>query len=226
MNSLPSLPLVMHAALLDGLNPLVLVLFIALLLLSATRKPRVLLSGSIFCLGILFVYLLGGLEEIRPLFDLPRLAYEYILLAIGAVIVVAGLRQLMHFFWPASLSSPLLPRPKVDMNSYVTAIGALMLGIFITGATLPYTGATYLAIITMAAVTFNFHVFILLVVYSLAVIIPEVVILMIIASASIRSFTRAKSSLTHRYVRLGAGLLLVFLGWLLMLMANGTINFG
>ena len=102
----------------------------------------------------------------------------------------------------------------------------MFLGAFVSTVELPCTGAPYLAIITLLSQYFDFTAFLLLVLYNIIFVSPLVVILFLVAGGKkLHEIKRWKQS-NRTYMRLFIGLLLVFMGWLLILIANGTINFG
>ena len=94
------------------------------------------------------------------------------------------------------------------------------------GVELPCTGAPYLAIITILSTNFNFLAFLLLVLYNIVFVLPLVVILLMVAGGTKLPAVKAWKQEARGFMRLAIGLLLIGLGWLLILIANGTINFG
>lgn len=102
----------------------------------------------------------------------------------------------------------------------------MFLGAFVAGVELPCTGAPYLAIITILRIDFNFQAFLLMVLYNFIFVLPLLIILFMVAGgAKISSVAKWKEE-SKGTMRLFMGLLLVSLGWILILIANGTINFG
>ena len=101
-----------------------------------------------------------------------------------------------------------------------------MLGSFIAAVELPCTGAPYLAIITILSLNFDFYAFLLLVLYNIIFVAPLIVILLIVAAGVKVQTVKNWHHDNKGFMRLAIGVMLVLLGWLLMLIANGTINFG
>jgi len=66
----------------------------------------------------------------------------------------------------------------------------------------------------------------LLVLYNLIFVSPLVVILVLVAFGKELYEVKKWHELNKPFMRLLAGLLLIFMGWLLILISNGTINFG
>jgi len=102
----------------------------------------------------------------------------------------------------------------------------MLLGAFVSAVELPCTGAPYLAIITIIRIDFNFAAFMLMVLYNLIFVAPLIIILIMVAMGTkISDVSKWKEESKGR-MRLFMGLLLAVLAWVLMLIANGTINFG
>jgi cytochrome c biogenesis protein CcdA len=108
----------------------------------------------------------------------------------------------------------------------MTVPGVILLGAFIAGVELPCTGAPYLAIITMLSLNFDLYAFILLVIYNIIFVSPLVVILLMVAFGTKVSTVKSWKQANKSYMRFAIGFMLIALGWLLILIANGTINFG
>jgi len=111
-------------------------------------------------------------------------------------------------------------------SSKTTILGVIFLGAFVSAVELPCTGAPYLAIITLLSQNFDFVAFMLLVLYNIIFVAPLIVILVMVALGVKLQEVKKWKQASRPYMRLFAGLLLIGLGWLLMLIANGTINFG
>ncbi|MEK7548463.1 MAG: hypothetical protein AAB499_01010, partial [Patescibacteria group bacterium] len=112
------------------------------------------------------------------------------------------------------------------MSSRITLPSVILLGAFVAGVELPCTGAPYLAIISILSLNFNLWAMILLVIYNLVFVVPLVIILlMVVGGHQLNSIKQWKED-SRGVMRLAIGLLLVGLGWLLILIANGTINLG
>jgi cytochrome c biogenesis protein CcdA len=110
------------------------------------------------------------------------------------------------------------------MTKIITLPAMIFLGVFVAGVELPCTGGPYLAILVFLSQNFNFTAFLWLVVYNIIFVMPLIVILlMIYFGVKIQNVKRWKQS-KRTYMRLSTGILLVFLGWLLILIANGTIT--
>ena len=112
------------------------------------------------------------------------------------------------------------------MSAKTTIPGVILLGAFVSAVELPCTGAPYLAIITLLSQYFDYTTFLLLLLYNIVFVFPLIVILLLVAGGMKLQKIHAWKHKNKPYMRLLMGLLLIWLGWLLMLIANGTINFG
>ena len=147
-----------------------------------------------------------------------------------SLIIFAGLLEIKDYFWYGrwfSLSIPGRLAKKLDkLASKVTVPGMILLGVFVAGVELPCTGAPYLAIITLLSQYFDFNAFLLLLYYNVIFVSPLVVILGMVAAGKKLHEVKKWKQESRGVMRLLIGLMLVGMGWLLMLIANGTINFG
>jgi cytochrome c biogenesis protein CcdA len=230
---LPVLSIVVTSALIDSINPCaigVLILMISVILAGKGTVRRMLLLGGLYIFAIFATYLLAGLGLVYFLSSIPLLVTEYLSIGVGILVIAAGLLEMKDFFWYGrgfSLQIPAYFAEKIHvMSKRVTIPGVILLGAFVAGVELPCTGAPYLAIITLLSLNFNLSAFLLLILYNILFVAPLLVILLLVAAGvEVSSIRQWKEDKKH-YMRLAIGLLLVALGWLLILIANGTINFG
>lgn len=232
---LPTIATVLGAAAIDSVNPCaigVLILIISILITQKHSTKKMLTMGGIYILAIYITYLSAGLGLIYGLSKIPQSLAEYISIGVGIIVVLAGLLEIKDFFWygrwfslgiPVSVSKRL---HKMATKYSTSVIGLSLLGAFVAGVELPCTGAVYLAVITLLSQYFNLQAFFLLVIYNVIFVMPLVVILLLVAAGR-ELYQVQKFRMEGRgFMRLGIGILLVAMGWLLMLIANGTINFG
>ncbi len=230
---LPTLSVVIGSAAIDSINPCaigVLILMISVVLGGKNSTKKLLLLGSLYIGAIFVTYLLAGLGLIYFLASVPLYVAEYLSIIVGSFVILAGLLEIKDYFWYGkgfSLQIPSFFADKIHAYSKnLTIPGVIFLGAFIAGVELPCTGAPYLAIITLLSLNFDFQAFILLVIYNIIFVLPLVVILLlVVAGVSVNKIKDWKQA-NKGYMRFAIGLLLIFLGWLLILIANGTINFG
>ncbi|HEY1074659.1 MAG TPA: hypothetical protein VGE59_03105 [Patescibacteria group bacterium] len=233
MIDLPTLSVVVTSALIDSINPCaigVLILMISVVLSGKGKLSRLVFLGSLYIFSVFAVYLLAGLGLVYFLAAVPLWVTEYLSLAVGGLVIFAGLLEIKDFYWYGrgfSLEIPVFFSKKIHkFAKRATVPGVILLGAFVSGVELPCTGAPYLAIITLLSLNFNAQAFFMLVLYNIIFVAPLIVILAMVAlGVKVSHIKRWKQDNKH-YMRLGIGLLLICLGWLLMLIANGTINFG
>lgn len=230
---LPILLTVLATAAIDAINPCaigVLILMISVILTSGGSTKRLLWLGFLYTFSVFVVYLLAGLGLAYFFTTIPLIITEYISIAVGVIIIAAGLFEIKDYFWYGrwfSLGIPVGFAKKIHLYSQrVTVPGVIFLGAFVSAVELPCTGAPYLAIITILSQYFDFTAFLLLVLYNLVFVSPLIIILILVAAGIQVHRIKAWKQGARGYMRLFIGLLLVSLGWLLMLIANGTINFG
>lgn len=231
---LPTLGTVVITAAIDSINPCaigVLILMISVILGGRKSTKKLLLYGSLYIFAVFIVYLLAGLGLIYFFSAIPLLLTEYLSIAVGTIIIGAGILEIKDFFWYGrgfSLTIPARFAKKIHMHSgkKTTIPGVMALGAFVSAVELPCTGAPYLAIITLLSQYFDFTALLLLILYNVIFVLPLIVILIAVsAGKKLQDIKRWKQA-NRPYMRLFMGLMLIGMGWLLMLIANGTINLG
>jgi cytochrome c biogenesis protein CcdA len=235
MLDLPSLGLVVISAAIDSINPCaigVLILMVSVILSNPKSTTRQLVvTGGAYILAIFITYLLAGLGLVYFLTKVDIRWAEYLSIAVGALVILAGLLEIKDYFWYGKGFSLQIPggfakKIKEMSSSKMTIGGVMLLGAFVAAVELPCTGAPYLAIITILKVNFNFAAFLLMVLYNVIFVAPLIVILGMVAGGTKVSDVKKWKEENKGAMRLAIGLLLIALGWVLILIANGTINFG
>lgn len=236
MLDLPTLGLVIGSAAIDSINPCaigVLILMVSVILGgnqdNSTR--RLLTLGGAYIFAIFMTYLIAGLGLVYFFSAIPIVIAEYLSLAVGALVIFAGVLEIKDYFWygkGVSLQIPKYFAKKIHdySTSKTTVWGVMFLGAFVAAVELPCTGAPYLAIITILRIDFNFWAFMLMVLYNLIFVAPLIIILLMVAGGTKISVVSKWKEDSKGTMRLFMGLLLAALGWILILIANGTINFG
>lgn len=235
MLDLPSVGVVLITAAIDSINPCaigVLILMVSVILSNPNSSmKRLLITGGAYIFSIFLTYLIAGLGLIYFFSSVPIVWAEYLSMAVAVLVIFAGLLEMKDYFWYGKGFSLHIPgwaakKIKVWSSSKTTIGGVMLLGAFVAAVELPCTGAPYLAILTILKVNFNLPAFILLVFYNLIFVAPLIVILCMVAAGKKVSDVKKWKEENKGTMRLVIGLLLVALGWLLILIANGTINFG
>ncbi|MBI1978691.1 MAG: hypothetical protein HYS62_01360 [Candidatus Aenigmarchaeota archaeon] len=230
---LPALGIVMATALVDSINPCaigVLLLLLSTFLIMRQTKRKMFIFGLAYIGAVFTTYLLAGLGLMTFLSQIPLVVAAYISVAVASVLTLAGLVEIKDFLWYGkgfSLSiAPSMAKKISEYSTKITFPSLLFLGAFVAAIELPCTGGPYLAIILLLSQHFDFTAFSLLVLYNLIFVLPLIVILIIfLIGARITSIKIWKQKY-RAHMRLFTGLLLIGLSWLLILIANGTINFG
>ena len=234
MLDLPTLGLVITSAAIDSINPCaigVLILMVSVVLGQGGGTKKLLINGFAYIGAIFVTYLVAGLGLVYFFAAVPIVIAEYLSLFVGALVILAGVLEIKDYFWYGkgfSLQIPTYFANKIHeySTSKTSLLGVMFLGAFVAAVELPCTGAPYLAIITILRIDFNVMAFLLMVLYNLIFVAPLIIILVMVAGgAKISSVSKWKED-SKGTMRLFMGLLLAALGWILILIANGTINFG
>lgn len=230
----PNVILVVTTALIDSINPCaigVLILMISVILSGGHSTKRLLLLGSAYIFAIFATYLIAGLGLIYFLSEVPIAVAEYLSMAVGFLVIAAGVLEIKDFYWYGKGPSLQIPhyfakRIQEFSTSSKSVWGVMGLGAFVAAVELPCTGAPYLAILTILKVNFDAAAVFLLFLYNFLFVLPLIIILLMVAGGTKVSAVAKFKEEGKGSMRLGMGLLLIGLGWLLILIANGTINFG
>ncbi len=234
MLDLPQVGIVLGAAAIDSINPCaigVLILMVSVVLGQGGNTRRLLLTGAAYIFAIFATYLIAGLGLVYFFSTIPIVIAEYLSIAVGGLVIFAGLLEVKDFFWYGKGWSLQIPKKYADkIHEWSTGnksiLGVMALGAFVAAVELPCTGAPYLAIITILRIDFTIWAFLLMVAYNIIFVLPLIVILIMVATGTKLSVVSKWKEDSKGNMRLGMGLLLTALGWILILIANGTINFG
>lgn len=234
MLDLPTIGLVLTSAAIDSINPCaigVLILMVSVILGQGGSTAKLIKNGLAYIFAIFITYLVAGLGLVYFFAAIPIVIAEYLSLAVGSLVILAALLEIKDFFWYGKGFSLQIPKYFANKiheysTSKTTTVGIMLLGAFVAAVELPCTGAPYLAIITILRIDFNLAAFLLMVVYNFIFVAPLLVILFMVASGTKISKVSKWKDDSKGTMRLLMGLLLAALGWILILIANGTINFG
>jgi cytochrome c biogenesis protein CcdA len=234
MIDLPLLFLVLAAAGVAALNPCTIGV---LIMLTSTVLGRGRSSSRMFWLGMCFVGVLFatsaglGLAALYLFNLLPLSIAHYVILLIGLIVIIAGLIEIKDYFWYGQgMSLRIAKQPAALIRSVVKrkmSFGKVMaIGFFVSIVALPCMGAPYLATIMLLHGTFDTTSVVLLLLYNAVFVLPLVLLLIVIASGVKVSAIQRWKEESKGKMRLGVGLLVIALGWTLMLIASGVLNFG
>ncbi len=231
--NIPTLMTVIITAAIDSVNPCaigVLILLISTVIATSQSRQRMLVLGFSYIGAVYATYLIAGLGLIAFFSTIPQYIAEYISLFVGALVVFAGLVEIKDYFWYGEgMTLAIPPEMAKRIHEYAKNLsvkGMLFLGAFVSAVELPCTGAPYLAIITVLRQGFNFDAFLLMLLYNLIFVAPLIIILMLAFFGMKITDLKMWKERNRGYMRLFAGLLLISLGWMLIFISNGTINFG
>lgn len=231
--SLPTIGTVIFTAAIDSINPCaigVLILLVSTLMSNKKHKARMLQIGAVYIFAVFLTYLVAGLGLVYVFSSIPIWIAEYISIIVGTIIVFAGIIEIKDFFWYGKgFSLAINPDMAKKIHKYtenITIPGALFLGAFVAGVELPCTGGPYLAIILVLSQSFDFTAFLLLVFYNIIFVMPLIVILFSVYFGTRVANVKKWKQSSRVYMRLAEGILMIFLGWLLIMLANGTIAIG
>lgn len=227
---LPTLLTILATAAVDSINPCAIGVLILLIstLVVAKRKEEMLKIGLLYISAVFLTYFAFGLGLTFFISSIPLVISEYISIAVGLLVVGAGLFEIKDYFWygkgfSLAISPKYAEKIKQKMQKLSTPT-VMFLGIFVAAVELPCTGGPYLAITLLLAQNFNLAAFLMLIIYNIIFVMPLLIILiMVLAGAKIQNIQQWKQN-NKAYMRLVTGIILICLGWLLILIANGTIN--
>lgn len=220
-----NLPIVVGAALIDGINPCAFgVLIFMLAYLAKTARKKMLTHGLVYIFFVFLTYLAAGLvllPIIRKLAGLSVASYY----VIAGLVGIAGLLEIKDYYWYGKgLSLTIFPSESERIKKYVKHVGgkwytSAFLGVFVALVELPCTGAVYLAVLALMSLSgFTASNFNFLVVYNLIFVVPLIIILYLVCSGvHWRKFETWRQK--HK------GIMRMFTGVLLLVLAFWMIEF-
>jgi cytochrome c biogenesis protein CcdA len=225
---------VLVAATIGAFNPTsigVLILFIAKLLGSGKSPRHLLLLGLCYALGLFATYFMAGLFVFTLLASLPRMFTQLIAIGIALGIIIVAILEIKDYFWYErgfSLRIPTVLANKLQHwpTHRIRVFDAISIGVVAGVAELACTSAPYLAVISLLRANLTWPSVGMLALYSAVFILPLMVILAIVAAGVRISTIQRRKEQNKPILRLSIGLLLVALGWLTLLIANGAIKLG
>jgi cytochrome c biogenesis protein CcdA len=219
-----NLPIVVGAALIDGINPCAfgVLIFMLAYLAKTAKRNKMLVNGLVYILFVFITYFICGLlllPIIRKLAGFSVASYY----VIAGVVILAGLLEIKDYFWYGKgFSLTIFPSEAARIKKYVNHVGdkwytSAFLGTFVALVELPCTGAVYLAVLalmSLSGVTTGNVAF--LVIYNLIFVVPLVIILLFVyRGIHWRHFENWRQK--HKgLMRLFTGVLLIIMGiWMI-----------
>ncbi len=221
-----NLPIVVGAAVIDGINPCafgVLIFLLAYLSKQAIAKRRMLVQGSIYIFAVFLTYLTAGIILLPVIKSLGALSvYAYV--ALGILIIIAGLIEIKDMIWYGrGFSLTIFPKEAERIKQHKKNISkgslkSFSLGVMVAFIELPCTGAVYIAVLAlMSTAGLSLSNWAYLVVYNLIFVLPLFVILWLFyKGVSTKRFEAWRKK--HRQLMRGiTGALLIALGiWMVV----------
>lgn len=213
-----TLPLVLGAGLIDGINPCafaVLIFLLAFLLEISSTKRRMVKAGIVYILAVYVTYLLAGIG-LLTIIQVSGMS-GVIVKAAAVFALFAGLVNVKDYFWYGKGFSLEIPKSKKRIieswTKRANVPAAVVLGFLVSMFELPCTGGVYLAILAMLANTVTKAAALgYLLVYNLMFVLPLVVILLLVVKGMKAEHIESWRSAKRNWMRLVLGLLLLALG--------------
>ncbi|MCU0632149.1 MAG: hypothetical protein MUC66_04135 [Methanolinea sp.] len=217
-----TIPLVVGAALVDGINPcaFAVLIFLMLSLLVLDSRRRVVLVGATFILAVFCFYFLSGLGlfAVVQSSGISRL----ISVAAAAIAILAGVISLGEAL--LKRKTPFLSIPESTRGIIETWVkrgsvpGAFVLGVMVGMFELPCTGGIYLAILSLLSNRMTLYEGIpYLLLYNLVFILPLVLILAVVALGVAPEQLEKLREEKRPIIRLAMGAVMIVLGIILIL---------
>lgn len=217
-----TIPILVGAAVIDSINPCafgVLIFLLTYLFKAVPDRRRILAHGMAYIIGVFLTYLAAGLLLLPILQQFGKTATG-VYLAIAGLLIVFGLLEIKDFFWYGKGPSlAILPSAARRIEYYTQKVNgrisiSFFLGVFVALVELPCTGAVYLGVLALVALSgLQVGTFTMLVVYNLIFVLPLVVILFAVFRGAQSTTLEDLRKKYRRHMRLAAGLLLIAMGY-------------
>ncbi len=221
-----TIPILVGAAIIDSINPCafgVLIFLLAYLFKTFKSRRLVLIHGLTYIAAVFLTYLVAGLillPIIKGLGGFATNAY----LVIGTLIIIFGLLEIKDFFfYGKGPTLGIFPAAAKRIEEYTKRITgklstSFFLGVFVALVELPCTGAVYLGVLALVALSgLTINNFLLLIIYNLIFVLPLVVILVMIYRGAQTEKIEQWREKYKPYMRLATGLVLIGMGvWMIM----------
>jgi cytochrome c biogenesis protein CcdA len=217
-----TIPLVISAALVDGINPCAfsVLVFLLLTIMALDTRRKMVCIGSIFILAVFIFYFLSGLGlftfiQSAGISRAMSLIASVVALLAGTLSIIDGVRAK-----PSQLLS--IPESKKGIiERYIRKVslpGAFVLGILVGMFELPCTGGIYLAILSLLSNRMSIVDGIpYLLVYNLFFVLPMIVILAVVAfGMPVERLDQLRTE-KRTIIRILMGVVMILLGILLLL---------
>ena len=217
-----TIPLVVAAALVDGINPcaFAVLIFLMLSLMSLDSRKRMLMVGAVFITAVFLFYFFSGLGlfsviQFAGISRLISVIAAVIALAAGTISILSVVRGEQG---PALLSIPESKKGIIDHYIRKGSLpAAFIVGVLVGMFELPCTGGIYLAILALLANQMTLTAGIpYLLIYNFFFILPLIIILAVFAFGLPVERLDAWRTGSRRGIRLVMGAVMVLLGIILL----------
>ncbi|MFB6191120.1 MAG: cytochrome c biogenesis CcdA family protein [Candidatus Nanohaloarchaea archaeon] len=238
--ALPTLGAVLVTAAVDSINPCAIgvALLLVATLVKQDRRRDILKVGIIYVAAVYITYFLAGLGIIYALASVSTQIANYVTVFVSLIVISGGILEIKDFYWYGKGSSLMIPEQYsekiAERMEDVTTPAAVLLGIFVAAVELPCTGGPYLAILTVIQQTlvqgsagFPMIALAMMALYNLIFVMP-LILIVVFSYFGVYKVQDMKEwkHMNRARMRMAAGLLMVFLGWILLLLATGIVRFG
>ncbi len=214
-----SIPLVLIAGLVDGINPCAsaVLVFLLILLMTIRQRQRILLVGIVFASAVYFMYFISG-TGIYSVTDIAGILKGYSLI-VGIIAVVTGLIWIWKGIEASRNSEVQFPDQKKErilrQITEMTIPLAFVLGLVISVLELSCTGGIYWSIQDMISFRVNitqglFYLFL----YNLVFIVPLLIITLLVYWWIPTRETEQESTGEKCKIKIFSGLLLLVFAFL------------
>lgn len=214
-------PILIGAAIVDSINPCaigVLIFLLAYLAKNAKNPGKILIHGLVYIFAVFLTYLVAGIFLLRVISGLGQISLTFYAV-LGLLVILAGLLELKDFFWYGKGPSlALLPGAAERIKLYSNKIsssagGAFGLGVFVALVELPCTGAVYLAVLSLMALSgATLQPILLLVLYNIIFVLPLIIILFAVSQGTNSEVIEVWRKKHRHLARAIIGLTLIGLG--------------
>lgn len=181
-----SIPLIVGAGLLDGINPCAFAVLVILLiyLMSLGSRQKMILAGIVYSAAVFFFYFLSGVGIFTAI-QTTGMVKGFSFVA-AMIAIIAGILMIKGAFYPGKGPSLAIPEGRKGVISrYIeksTVPSAFVLGILVGMFELPCTGGIYLAILSMISLRTDVSGGLgYLLIYNFAFILPLLIIIALVA---------------------------------------------
>lgn len=222
--SLTGWGILIFSAAIDAINPCAIgvLVFLMMALLNMGSAKRALRAGLLYSIVVFVVYFLAGLGIFTAIQSLTRVGVG-IHLFIGILAILFGLVEWNDVYREskgkkAHLAISEKIKPFIEkMTQKGTLAAVLVLGVVVSLFELPCTGAIYGVILSVLAKAGNGFPILYLAVYNFIFVLPLIVLTFLIYKGVSPKMLEAWNQKEKRWMRLGAGALLVLLGVVIIL---------